>query len=231
MSGVTTEQIQQLNNRVTDLNTNRHRMAGLRESAQAEFDRLRLAYKTKYGVELTPETLQEEYNKVYAEMQGKYLDTAEKVQSIENGDYKTANTTPSFNSTPNVEPVRAPKAVETPAQPAPQPVATPVANSANFADALKMQAKPVQPPAEMQQFLTPQPVEEQPTAPAVFSPAPEVQSMSDSSVNEKLGLLSTLETPTNEQPAPQQQTVHAPTNWGAVNTEKSLDDTFNEILK
>lgn len=101
---------EKLNSEVARLNNERSKMEGMLESAKSNFERAVQAYSTKYGVTLTAENLQSEYNEVYAKTQGSILDLQEKIESIKRGDYKKSESI-SFNLEPDVEPIRAEKEV------------------------------------------------------------------------------------------------------------------------
>ena len=56
---------EQLNKRVAQLNNERSRQLGMQEAAKKQYEKAVEVYESKYGVKLTPENLQQEYNKVY----------------------------------------------------------------------------------------------------------------------------------------------------------------------
>lgn len=97
---------EQLNSEVARLNTERSRLEGMQESAKASYENAIKAYEAKYNVKLDESTLQEEYNKVFAETKGAMLDLQEQMESIKRGDYKVAEEV-EFDMEPNVEPIRA----------------------------------------------------------------------------------------------------------------------------
>lgn len=131
---------EQLNSDVTRLNNERSKLEGMLESAKTNYEKAVQAYEVKYGVKLTEETLQAEYNDVFARTKGAILDLQEKIESIKRGDYKKDVEDVEYDLEPEVEPIRAevkpepekkkrgrkPKAekVETPVEVA--PVETPV---------------------------------------------------------------------------------------------------------
>lgn len=97
---------EQLNSEVTRLNNERSKLEGMLESAKTNYEKAVKAYEVKYGVKLTTENLQSEYNDVFAKTKGSVLDLQEKIESIKRGDYKT-NSAVSYDLEPNVEPIRA----------------------------------------------------------------------------------------------------------------------------
>ena len=106
------ETAEQLNKSVTTLNMERNKLEGMLESARSNYDSAVKSYKELYGVDLTDENLQAEYNKVYAEVQGAMLDLQEKIESIRRGDYKKDVEEVSFELEPTVEPIREESKVE-----------------------------------------------------------------------------------------------------------------------
>lgn len=97
---------EQLNSEVTRLNNERSKLEGMLESAKTNYEKAVKAYEVKYGVKLTTENLQSEYNDVFAKTKGSVLDLQEKIESIKRGDYKT-NSAVAYDLEPNVEPIRA----------------------------------------------------------------------------------------------------------------------------
>lgn len=98
---------EQLNSEVTRLNNERSKLEGMLESAKTNFEKAVKAYEAKYGVKLTESTLQEEYNRVFAETKGAILDLQEKIESIKRGDYKNNAEPVEYDLEPDVEPIRA----------------------------------------------------------------------------------------------------------------------------
>ena len=98
---------EQLNSEVTRLNNERSKLEGMLESAKKNFEQAVKAYEVKYGVKLTEETLQQEYNRVYAETKGAVLDLQEQIESIKRGDYKKDVEAVEYDLEPDVEPIRA----------------------------------------------------------------------------------------------------------------------------
>lgn len=95
-----------LNADVSRLNIERSKLEGMLESAKTNYENAVKAYLEKYGVELTEENLQEEYNRVYAQTKGAMLDLQEKIEGIKRGDYKKDVEEVEFDLEPNVEPIR-----------------------------------------------------------------------------------------------------------------------------
>ena len=98
---------EQLNSDVNRLNNERSKKEGMLESAKTRYENAVKDYENKYGVKLTAENLQAEYNKVFAEVKGNVLDLQEQIESIKRGDYKKEDTQVTFDLEPNVEPIRA----------------------------------------------------------------------------------------------------------------------------
>jgi hypothetical protein len=98
---------EKLNSEVTVLNNKRSKMEGMLESAKTNYEKSVKAYEMKYGVKLTEETLQQEFNEVFARTKGAILDLKEKIESIERGDYKKAEEVVEYDLEPDVEPIRA----------------------------------------------------------------------------------------------------------------------------
>lgn len=98
---------EKLNSEVHRLNNERSKLEGMLESARTNYEKAIKAYEVKYGVKLTEENLQAEYNNVFAKTKGSVLDLQEKIDSINRGDYKKEDTAPKFDLEPDVEPIRA----------------------------------------------------------------------------------------------------------------------------
>ena len=98
---------EKLNSDVTRLNNERSKMEGMLESAKTNYEKAVKAYEKKYGVILTEENLQQEFNEVFARTKGSILDLQEKIESIQRGDYKKAEEIVEYDLEPNVEPIRA----------------------------------------------------------------------------------------------------------------------------
>ncbi len=86
------EQVEAQNRRAAELNTKRNQMIGQQQSAQTQLKRMADAYKAKYGVELTPQTLQAEYNEQSELLHAQYREQAELIAAVESGSYKQAST-------------------------------------------------------------------------------------------------------------------------------------------
>lgn len=89
----TIEELKQLNQRASALNAQRQRSLGTRDSTQQRLDQVLANYKAQHGVDLTPETLQNEYNKVYQEVQVQASNLQSTIESIERGEYKATEST------------------------------------------------------------------------------------------------------------------------------------------
>lgn len=98
---------EQLNSDVTRLNNERSKLEGMLESAKTNYEKAVQAYEVKYGVKLTEETLQAEYNEVFARTKGAIIDLQEKIESIKRGDYKKDIEDVEYDLEPDVEPIRA----------------------------------------------------------------------------------------------------------------------------
>lgn len=98
---------EQLNSEVTRLNNERSKMEGMLESAKTNYEKAVKAYELKYGVKLSEDTLQQEYNNVFARTKGAILDLQEKIESIKRGDYKKDVEEVEYDLEPEVEPIRA----------------------------------------------------------------------------------------------------------------------------
>ena len=96
-----TKVAEQLNQKVAQLNNERSRQLGMQEAAKKQYDTAIKAYETKYGVKLTPENLQEEYNKAYKELKTNIEVLKRTIEGIENGEYKQV-TVPNIDLEPNV---------------------------------------------------------------------------------------------------------------------------------
>ena len=97
---------EQLNKQVNQLNNERSKLEGMLETSKLSYEKAVADYKAKYGVDLTEENLQEEYNAIYAKTKGAILDLQEKIESIKRGDYKKNVETVEYELEPDVEPVR-----------------------------------------------------------------------------------------------------------------------------
>lgn len=93
---------EQLNQKVSKLNNERSRQLGMQEAAKKQYDKAVEVYETKYGVKLSPENLQQEYNKIYAELKTNMEVLKRTIEGIERGDYKET-TIPNIDLEPEVE--------------------------------------------------------------------------------------------------------------------------------
>ena len=98
---------EKLNSEVHRLNSERNKLEAKVEISKANYEKAISTYEAKYGVKLTEENLQAEYNEVFAKTKGSVLDLQEKIDSINRGDYKKEDTAIKFDYTPDVEPIRA----------------------------------------------------------------------------------------------------------------------------
>ena len=164
---VNLEQVKQMNQRATFLNGERQRILGMKESAKKSYDNAIAMYKERYGVELTDENLQAEYNTVSAMVQQEVEQLGSLIQSIESGEYKNRAVEQTPVATPQpTQPVQTPpqqtftqpqadnfagqQAQVSPfGQPTQQPIATPQANVQNVQGTLPSQ------PANIGQFSAP----------------------------------------------------------------------------
>lgn len=97
---------EQMNSEVTRLNNERSKLEGMLESARTNYEKAIKAYEVKYGVKLTEDNLQAEYNEVFAKTKGTMMDLQEKIESIKRGDYKKDVDTVEYDLEPDVEPIR-----------------------------------------------------------------------------------------------------------------------------
>lgn len=106
--------VEQLNAKAKALNSQRERLLGQREAAKSAYEKAVLLYKQKYGVELTEENLQSEYNAVKQQLQEEYEKLQALIASIESGEYKKEKTVASAGSVqtsvPQTGSVQAPSA-------------------------------------------------------------------------------------------------------------------------
>lgn len=85
---INVQEIEMLNKKVQILNEQRQKILGMKEQAKLEYEKAVSAYKMKYGVELTPENLQVEYNNENAKLQEDAQKLKEMITNIESGVYK-----------------------------------------------------------------------------------------------------------------------------------------------
>lgn len=123
-----TKVAEQLNSKVTQLNNERSRQLGMQESAKKQYENAVTSYEEKYGVKVSETNLQEEYNKVYAEVKGKVELLEETIVSIERGDYKNIEKPADIDLEPNVASIK-PKTKVAAKVAEPAPVVNPVVDS------------------------------------------------------------------------------------------------------
>lgn len=87
MANLNVQEVEKLNRVASQKNAERQQLIGKREAAQQSFNQAIKAYEAKYGVTLTAETLQEEYNRVQSETEKSYKALSDMIQKIENGTY------------------------------------------------------------------------------------------------------------------------------------------------
>lgn len=87
MANLNVQEVEKLNRVASQKNAERQQLIGKREAAQQSFNQAIKAYEAKYGVALTAETLQEEYNRVQSETEKSYKALSDMIQKIENGTY------------------------------------------------------------------------------------------------------------------------------------------------
>ena len=78
------EYIQGLNKKAQELNSNRQMQLGRKESAQQAYDKAVAMYKQQYGVDITPENLQEIYNNVVSELNTQAQELERKIADVDN---------------------------------------------------------------------------------------------------------------------------------------------------
>lgn len=81
------QQVEQLNRKAQQLNSDRQQKIGMHQAAQQSYDRAVLAYEQKYGVKLDDTNLQSEYNGVHTQLEQSYKELNDTVIKIENGDF------------------------------------------------------------------------------------------------------------------------------------------------
>lgn len=85
------QKIDGLNKRSAEVNTLRNQNIGRKETLEAQFKKLIAEYKEKYGVDLTPETLDAEIQRVVAEKEAEANKIESALNCIDNGDFSHAN--------------------------------------------------------------------------------------------------------------------------------------------
>ena len=85
------DKISQLNSRAAQVNNERNQNIGKRDTLIQQREKLLQQYKEKYGVELTPETLDSEIQKVMSEKEQEATKLENVLNAISSGDYSMAN--------------------------------------------------------------------------------------------------------------------------------------------
>lgn len=93
MAKLDIKEVERLNKLAAEKNAYRQQLIGKRDAAQQAFDRAVSIYSQKYGVALTLDNLQSEYDKVSSEVEKEYNELLKLVTDIENGVYDTAKAT------------------------------------------------------------------------------------------------------------------------------------------
>ena len=87
--GISLTEIEQYNNLAKQKNAERQQIIGRQKSLAESYQRALEAYKVKYGVELTDQTLQKEYTDVYSQVVKESNELSATLQDIQNGNYAT----------------------------------------------------------------------------------------------------------------------------------------------
>lgn len=85
------DRVTQLNSRAAQVNNERNQNIGKRDTLIQQREKLLQQYKEKYGVVLTPETLDAEIQKVMSEKEQEANKLESVLNAISNGDYSMAN--------------------------------------------------------------------------------------------------------------------------------------------
>lgn len=93
MANFSVEEVERLNKLASQKNAERQQLIGKRDAAQQAFNQAVAVYNQKYGVQLTADTLQAEYNKVAKETEESYNALAQMLNDIEEGKYKEVTKT------------------------------------------------------------------------------------------------------------------------------------------
>lgn len=86
--GVNLQMVEQLNRKSTMLNAQRQQEIGRQQATRNAYDKAVLAYKQKYGVEITDANIQQECNLVQAQLDKDYNELNQAILNIESGQYK-----------------------------------------------------------------------------------------------------------------------------------------------
>lgn len=119
------QKISSVNAQVQTLNKERQVNLGRKQALETQLSNAIASYKASYGTDLTPETVEIEYNKVLAEKQAEVVKLETTLSAIKQGNFAEAEATLGITPTepaPQAQP--APQTQPAPqAQPAPQTVA------------------------------------------------------------------------------------------------------------
>lgn len=88
MANFNVEEVERLNKLAGQKNAERQQLIGKRDAAQQAFNQAVAVYAQKYGVTLTAETLQSEYDKVCKETEANYNALSQMIKDIEEGKFK-----------------------------------------------------------------------------------------------------------------------------------------------
>lgn len=198
------EHVEQLNRKAQQLNAERQRSIGMKESARQAYEKAVFLYEQKYGVKLDDTNLQQEYNTVSTKMQEEYDELNKMILSIESGEYKAQHQP----SVPLVETIRQENSgvVHQPTQPV-QPQ-------------VQQQAQQALMQQPQQQFASPTP----PTAQQFQQQAPVQQSFNPQQFN-------VPQQPVQQTGAQQEdvsEQAFTPQGWGTP--QKDLNQNFQNIM-
>lgn len=91
--------VKELNVKANNLNKKREQALWERNKAKADLDKAMAEYKEKYGIELTEDNIESEYNTVLADITAKAEKLANDIKAIENGESIVSNTKGTVEST------------------------------------------------------------------------------------------------------------------------------------
>lgn len=81
-------QVDSLNNKIQQLNSERQRKIGLQQAAHQSYERAVFAYEQKWGVKVDDTNIQQEYNTVHEDLVNQYTNVSKMVTDIESGVYQ-----------------------------------------------------------------------------------------------------------------------------------------------
>lgn len=202
MANFNVEEVERLNKLAGQKNAERQQLIGKRDAAQQAFNQAIAVYAQKYGVTLTAETLQSEYDKVCKETEANYNALSQMIKDIEEGKYKQKVQEPAqtvvSTEEQKEETVQTSESVQT---------AQPVQNTQSVQNVQSIPTQPqVNTPQPQQSFTQPQqsftaPVNNQPTFGGFGMPT------ASNNVDEDI----------SERPV-------TPGTWGAQNVNKTFED-------